>query len=106
MLKSKKMIMDPEQYRILNLLKEERLSNKCLEHTLNISKEKITQHLKSLHRDGVINCDLSSPLDMCRIDQNFVNENAIFYAFASNQMDHTPLYQNDLAKLKNLMITQ
>lgn len=103
MLNTNKMIMDPQQYRILNLLKEHRLPNRLLEDALNISSEKIAHHLQSLHRDGVINCDSTSPLNMCRIDQNYAKENPLFYAFASTQMSNTPRYKNDLTKLNDLM---
>ncbi len=103
MLKHNTMIMESEQYRILNLLREKRLSNKLLAETLNLSKDKIAYHLKTLHANDLITCDLNSPLDQCRIDKTFINENPLFYAFASNQMDHSPIYQNDIAKLQELL---
>jgi len=95
-------IKDPIDYRIINLVNKQRLSIDTLQKVLNIPTEEIREHLKSLHQSHFISCDSTSPLDMCRVSDSFIEKNPIFYELALLQMQKLPLYQDDLMRLNHL----
>lgn len=101
-----KVINEPEQFRIVNLIKDLRLPTKIIQNVLDLSSDQIAHHLSALQSSGVIQCDLSSPLDMCRVNQSHVNEHILFHALMSKLMSSAPLYQADRIKLNQLMPTK
>lgn len=98
-----KYISDPDQFRIINLISDLRLPTTILESVLDISSDQMSHHLDELKNSGIINCDLSYPLDMCRVDQTHVKEHVLFHSLASIQMSNNPIYQADLITLKQLV---
>ncbi|WP_069999716.1 winged helix-turn-helix domain-containing protein [Cellulosilyticum sp. I15G10I2] len=102
MFRSYQVIRDPIHFRLMNLLRNKRLSADDLQKILNMPINEIRQHLKKLHQIGLINCDLTSPLDMCRINDSFIEDNPFFYEMALAQMNQNPLYQDDLLRLQHL----
>ncbi len=103
MFKTYQVIKDAIHFRLINLLRKKRLSNDALQKVLNIPTNEIRQQVNKLHQKGLISCDLTSPPDMCRINDSFIENNPLFYEMALVQMKKNPLYQDDLVRLDQLI---
>lgn len=89
-------IKTPTDYKLINLLTYKRLSNAVIEKTLNMSNKEIASHLNVLAQHSIISCDESSPLNMCRINQSFIEDNALFYQLMLSQAKKSIDYQKHL----------
>lgn len=102
MFRTLQLIKEPIHFRIINLLRIRRLTIGDLQKVLNIPAHEIGQHIKALRKTGLISCDLTTPPDLCRISDSFIESNSLFYEIAIAQMNKTLLYQDDLIRLEDL----
>ena len=96
-----KALGDHNRLRILNILRKKELCVCEIEMVLETTQSNVSRHLSKLKNESIITFKKKAQWKYYRINERFIEGNAILYRYLSETMDKTVLFQKDLEKLNN-----